>query len=142
MNLAIKNNNTENGLGTIKNRLGFLSSDLQGFNPNRFLDLTGLKAVDAAQALGKTRTAMYKDFIPFKPSDELKKKIIDLVIASDIAFTLFNKDEKETARWIVAPNTFLFGSTPFEICLRGDGTPLIKWLLDRAGQVIPDFKAE
>lgn len=142
MSLVIQNNLKNNGLGTIQNHLGFLSSDQQGFNPNRILDLTGLKAVEASAALGKSRTAMYKEYIPFKPSDELRAKVIDLVMAGDIAFLLFNKNIDETARWIVSPNTLLFGSTPFEVCLRGDGKPLLKWLLDRAGIPTPDLKRE
>lgn len=138
MALAIQNTKGF-GLGNIQNHLGFLSTDQKGFNPNRILDLTGLKAIDAGAMLGKNRTSMYKEFIPFKPSDELKSKIIDLVMAGDIAYLLFNKNVDETARWIVSPNTLLFGATPFEICLRGEGKPLIKWLLDRAGLTIPDL---
>lgn len=141
MNLAIRNNKSI-GLGDIKNHLGFLSSDQQGFNPNRILNLTGLKAAEASSLLGKNRTTMYKEFIPFKPSDKLKSKVIDLVMAGDIAYLLFDKKVEETARWIVSPNTLLFGSTPFEVCLRGDGKPLIKWLMDRAGVVVPDLSKE
>lgn len=143
MGLTIQNNHKKgSGLGSIQNSLGFLSSDQQGFNPNRILNLTGLKATEASALFGKSRTAMYKEYIPFKPSDEIKTKIIDLVMAGDIAFQLFDKNVEETGRWIVSPNTLLFGSTPFEVCLRGDGKPLIKWLLDRAGLTIPDLKME
>lgn len=140
MSLAAQNNYDD--FGKIQNHLGFLSSDKQGFNPNRIMNLTGLKAAEASTMLGKNRTTMYKDYIAFKPSDELKAKIIDLVMAGDIAFLLFNKNVEETAHWIVSPNTLLFGATPFEVCLRGDGKPLIKWLLDRAGIPTPDLNRE
>jgi hypothetical protein len=139
MALAIQNNTDAFGLGHIGNHLGFLSDDQRGFNPHRILGLTGLSAVDVGALFEKNRTSMYKDYIPFKLSDELKVKIIDLVMAGDIAYILFNKNVEETARWIVSPNTLLFGATPFEVCLRGDGKPLLRWLTDRAGVTIPDL---
>lgn len=132
---AVTSDNANLGMGKVQNNLGWLTTrgGQQGFNPARFIHQTGLKPATVGAAVGQSRTAMYKDFIPLKPTHALRKKIIDLVIAADIAYLLFDRDEKETAQWVVSPNMLLFGETPFEICMRGDGKALIQWLLDRAG---------
>ena len=34
----------------------------------------------------------------------------------------------------MAPNAMLFGDTPFEVCMRGEGEKLIEWLNQRLGR--------
>jgi hypothetical protein len=45
---------------------------------------------------------------------------------------LYN-NEKSFDDYISSPQEFLFGSTPIEVVLRGDGVHLVKWLKERAG---------
>lgn len=143
--MALTYNTSDFGkLGKSPNHLGFLSNKngQLGFNPDRFMSLTGLNPTEAGEVVGKARSQMYKDFIPLKPTDELRNKVLNLVMSTDIAYILFEKNAEETAKWVVSPNTLLFGSTPLEVCMRGDGKQLIKWLLDRAGQDTPDFEVK
>jgi len=126
-------------LGQMQNRLGLITEDKNGhrvLNSEKFLELTKLSNAQAEQYTGKPRQAFYKSAIPLKPSNKLTERIIALVTATDIAYELFSGNPQETANWMMAPNALLFGTTPFEVCMRGDARPLIEWLLDRAGQKI------
>lgn len=57
----------------------------------------------------------------------------------DKCLKVFQKtDRKHKNKWtldsfIVEPQSFLFGSKPIEVILRGDGEHLIEWLQERAG---------
>jgi hypothetical protein len=62
------------------------------------------------------------------------KRIIHVVIATDEAFELLGRNHQETSLWLMEPNTAFFGATPFEICFRGEGENLIKWLRTRSGK--------
>lgn len=137
MNSAAFNELTGAQLGRIQNHLGLLADDGKGhqaLNPEKFLALTRMSAAEGAKAIEVSRPAMYKTFIPLKPSTKLAERVIKLVTATDIAYELFEKNPDETTNWMMSPNTLLFGASPFEVCMRGDGQPLIEWLLDRAGQ--------
>ncbi len=128
---------TGSQLGRMQNHLGLLIEDKKGqraLDPKKFLELTKLNATQASKDSGATRQAFYSKAIPLKPSDKLTSRIIALVTATDIAYELFERSIEETANWMMSPNALLFGASPFEVCMRGDGQPLIAWLLDRAGQ--------
>ena len=113
--------------------MGFLTSDHAGFYPQKFMEQVHLNPTDTARDLGAPRASLYKNVIQLKPSTKLKERILAIVAVTDVAFQLFGKNPEETAKWLTTPNILLFGKSPFEICLRGDGNVLIKWLLDRAG---------
>ncbi len=125
-------------LGKIQNHLGLLTEDKeghQGFNPAKFMKITGLSALGASKVTEASRPSMYKDFIILKPSTRLRERVYSLVTATDLAYDLFNKSKEDTINWMMSANSLLFGSSPFEVCMRGDGQPLIEWLLERSGQV-------
>lgn len=44
-----------------------------------------------------------------------------------------DKDQWTLETFITTPQSFLFGSKPLEVILRGDGEHLIEWLQERAG---------
>ena len=125
---------TASDLGTIKNRLGLLNEQRNAFYPNRLLEITGETPTTASKMLKIPRANFYKEKIPLKRDKILEKKIIDFVIAGDLAFELLNQNKNETLIWLTSPNAEFFGDSPFEICLRGDGKKIIEWLLVRLGR--------
>lgn len=125
---------TASDLGTIKNRLGLLNEQRNAFYPNRLLEITGETPTTASKMLKIPRANFYKEKIPLKRDKVLEKKVVDFVIAGDLAFELLNQNKNETLIWLTSPNAEFFGDSPFEICLRGDGKKIIEWLLVRLGR--------
>lgn len=121
-------------LGTIQNHLGLLNTQQNAFYPNRLLDITGETPTKASQKLKIPRASFYKEKVSLRRDKVLEKKIIDFVMAGDLAFELLNKNKNETIIWLTSPNAEFFGDSPFEICLRGDGRKLIEWLYVRLGK--------
>jgi hypothetical protein len=119
-------------LGAIKNHLGILSDDGKKLRPQNLIRATGLGAAELSKYVQKQRPQLYREEIPL--SDALRKRIIQLVMATDIVFELLNKNLDETKSWMMVPNTVTFGDSPFEVCMRGDGETLIGWLRDRGAQ--------
>lgn len=117
-------------LGSIRNEMGFLSKDYTRLRPREFMKATGLGAAQLATQLQQLRTHMYREEISI-PSIKLRKCILDLVHATDLAFELFQSDFEETRRWMMLPNSMLFGMSPFEACFAGKGEGLIQWLNTR-----------
>ena len=125
---------TASDLGSIKNQLGFLSSDYKKLRPRNLMQATGLGAAKLATLTGSLRTHIYREEIPL-PSSKLKKIILDLVQATDLACELFQNDLGETRRWMMLPNSMLFGQSPFEACFAGKGAGLIEWLNTRLNRI-------
>lgn len=121
-------------MGAIKNHLGLLNANKSAFYPARLLDITGETPSTASRMLGVSRASLYKKEVSLRRNNDLVKKIVDFVSVGDLAFELLNQDKNETIIWLNSPNTDFFGDSPFEICLRGHGKKLIKWLLVRLGK--------
>jgi hypothetical protein len=120
-------------LGKIHNFLGILAPDYNHFLPKRLLDIYP-HASDLAQMLDLQRTQVYsKKPLPLKKGSSLRKRLIYLVIATDLAYTLLDKKVDKTCHWLTAPNFILFGETPLEVIMRDEGEPLISWLMERLG---------
>jgi hypothetical protein len=120
-------------LGKISNYLEILAADYKHFFPQRLLEIYP-NATDLAQMLDLQRTQIYtKRGIPLKKGTSLRKKLISLVIAADLAYKLLDQDVEKTCHWLSAPNFILFGETPFEVIMRDEGEPLIAWLKERLG---------
>lgn len=122
-------------LGTIKNSLGILSEDKSKFKPEKFALVTGLGKSELEKITGISRPQFYKKEIFLKPGSKILKRIVSVVIAADLAFELFGENKEETSSWLMAPNAILFGDTPFEVCMRGEGEKLIEWLNQRLGKI-------
>ena len=59
---------------------------------------------------------------------------MQVVIGTDLAVELFGDNTEEAVNWFQTPNTLLFGESPFEVCIRGEGKILINWLMGRLGK--------
>jgi len=93
--------------------------------------VTGLGRAELARATKKSRPMLYERELPLKLSSAFSKAIYSLVVATDLAFELFGENEEDTKSWLMAPNSLLFGDSPFMVCLRGEGDKLIDWLNQR-----------
>lgn len=121
-------------LGTPKNTLGMLSPDLQYLVPKRFFEYSPLNKTDIAKEAGINRKTLYSDKVKLATLRKLRVGIIQVVIGTDLAIELFNDNVEEAVNWFQTPNTFLFGETPFEACIKGDGKILINWLKGKLGK--------
>src|SRR5690606_23847731 len=97
--------------------------------------VTGLSVSELARQTHLSRPRLYQKELPLKPSDKLMRRILHLVIATDEAFELLNRNQQETVLWLMEPNSAFFGATPFEVCFRGDGESLINWIRTRSGKI-------
>lgn len=121
---------THRSMGTgLVNRFGLLSLDQKKVRPEAFQEIGNLRKVTASKFLETSRPQMYAKEITVKPTT--LKKIKHLVLITDYAFELFNESFEETKKWLLTPNEFLFGDTPFEVCMRGDGESLVQWLRNK-----------
>jgi hypothetical protein len=118
-------------LGSIQNRLGILSGDFKKFKPEAFFEATGLTGTQLAKVLKVQRPLLYRESLPLK---KLRTPIIQLVLATDLAFNLLANSIAETKRWLMSPNIELSGESPFEVILRGEGEEVVAWLLERSGK--------
>ncbi len=118
-------------LGSMRNVLGILSDDKKKLRPDRLGVITGLGRSELARVTKKARPMLYERELPLKLSSSFTKAIYSLVIATDLAYELFGEREEDTKSWLMAPNTFLFGDSPFIVCMRGEGEKLIEWLSQR-----------
>lgn len=117
--------------GKFRNALGILSADGKNIIPQNFLKVTGLGPSDVASRGNISRPQLYKKEIPIKVSTKFIKRVIDIVMVTDLAYELFGNNHEETKSWLMSPNSLLFGDSPFEVCMRGDAERLKKWLLER-----------
>lgn len=121
-------------LGAIKNYLKILSDDQKGFRPNVLREVTGLSPQSLAKSTGIIRSRLYEDVIKFKPSSELMRKILHVVIATDEVYELMNNNAADAALWLSSPSAVFMGYSPFEVCLQGRGEEVINWLRTRMGK--------
>lgn len=136
MNSTAQANNLD--MGTPENRLKMLSSDLQYLVPKRFFEYSPLNKTDIAKQAGINRKTLYSEQIKLNTLKKLKKGIMQVVIGTDLAVELFDSNTdnnfEEAINWFQTPNTLLFGESPFEVCIRGEGKFLINWLMGKLGK--------
>lgn len=121
-------------MGAPENRLKMLSPDLQYLVPKRFFEYSPLNKTDIAKQAGINRKTLYSDKVKLSTLKKLKKGIMQVVIGTDLAIELFSDNTEEAVNWFQTPNTLLFGESPFEVCIRGEGKILINWLMGRLGK--------
>jgi hypothetical protein len=122
---------TATDMGSIKNQLNWFSSDLKKLRPQEVIKTTKIPVRVFSKVTKTSRPQAYKYEITLKP--EIHKRFIHLAQAAEIVFEIFKGDLKETSRWIMSPNEYFMGDSPFEVCLRGDGPLIIKWLAQHKG---------
>ena len=88
---------------------------------------------ELAKKVKRTRAAMYKEETPLS-KDFIEQFLVPIVISSDHAVELFNGDLEEARRWVLTPNSYFFGKSPFNACLLGDGKHIIDFLVERLGK--------
>lgn len=60
------------------------------------------------------------------------KRLYMLTKIRDAALILYRFESNELLQnWLDSPQECLFGSTPKEVCLRGEGQHLLQWLTDK-----------
>jgi uncharacterized protein (DUF2384 family) len=123
-------------LNQIKNRFDILDSSKQNMiRPHKLREFIGgsIGVDELAQSLGKSRASMYRDSIKLN-KEFIETYLIPIVWAADIAYELFNGDKEKARNWMLTPNSYFFGKSPFNICLVGDGKAVIDLLLERSGR--------
>ena len=124
------NSAINNTYGKIENKFGLLTKDFRRLETSKFLAfLEGEKVNTIAKEVGIPRTSLYqKNFIL---KDEVHGRLIALVIAADLAFDLFGDFEK-ARMWIMTPNEYFLGKSPFQVVMRKQSGSVInllnKWL--------------
>jgi hypothetical protein len=122
--------------GKIRNSFGLLTKDFSRLEIHKFLEfLEGEKINTIAKEIGVPRTILYqKNFIL---KDEVQERLIALVIAADFSYELF-ADYEKARLWIMVPNEYFFGKTPFQAIMRNQSESVInllkKWLGKVEGQ--------
>jgi hypothetical protein len=96
--------------------------------------VTGLTPQSLSKNTGVPRSRLYDEVVKFKPSSELMRKILHVVIATDEAYELMNNNGADAALWLSSPSAVFLGYSPFEVCLQGRGEEVINWLRTRMGK--------
>ena len=121
-------------VGIPENRLKMLSPDLKYLIPKRFFEYGPLNKTEIAKQAGINRKTLYAERVKLSTLKKLKKGIMQVVIGTDLAVELFDNNIEEAIKWFQIPNTLLFGESPFEVCIKGEGKFLIDWLMGRLGK--------
>lgn len=122
----------DENLGAIRNHLQLLSADFHYFFPKQLLKIYP-NATDLADLLGIQRTQLYLKHIPLKAGTKLKKRIIQIAIATDLAYDLLGQSQEKTLHWLTAPSLVFFGDSPLDVIMRDEAEAVIGWLLERSG---------
>ena len=116
----------------LKNSFGILTPDLQAIESKglkKFLGKDRFKPAELSKSFGIGRTTFYESRI--KVSHEfIKDKLIPVALAAEMAAELF-KDMGKGRLWVLTPNSYFFGKSPFEVCLLGDGRAVLELLNSR-----------
>ena len=126
----------QQNVGEIKNYFGLLTKDFQkvdGVNYRKFLNGHFTSEEAAKKINKKSRASIYHEEISI-PKDFIEKYLVPIVIAADYAYLLFDKDAERAKNWILLPNSYFFGRSPFNICIEGNGQEVILFLKDRLGE--------
>lgn len=120
--------------GEIKNTFNILNGSMDKLRPPKLKEFVGdsFTTAELAKKVRRTRAAMYKEETHL-PKDFIEQYLVPIVIASDLAVDLFQGDLEEARRWVLTPNSYFFGKSPFNVCLLGDGKFIIDFLVERLG---------
>lgn len=124
-------------IGTIQNYLGILSDDHQHLSSKGLAAATGLGTSQLEKITGISRPQFYrKSNLQLNLGSKLMKRMVRLVLATDFAYELLGSDKARTKTWLMSPNTLIFGDSPFEVCMRGEGEKLVEWLEERCQKIV------
>lgn len=120
-------------LGGIKNHFNILTDDFQAVQPEALRDFLGpgIPQTELAKILGVPRSSVYQKKVKLS-SAFIREKIVPIAVAADLALEIF-KSEDEARRWMLAPNSYYLGKSPFDVCLSGGGSTVIQFLGRKLG---------
>ncbi len=125
----------------LKNSFGILTSDFQAIESKGFKKFLGedrFKPADLSKSLGIGRTTLYEKRI--KVSHKfIKEKLIPIALSAEMAAELLGDMEKGRL-WVLTPNSYFFGKSPFEVSLLGDGKAVLELLQSRLGELSGEEK--
>lgn len=126
---------TIQGLGAIRDEFGLLSKDKKHVSPSKFRDFMGPSASmsDVARVLNVQRTGLYKKEEVKVSNDFVKDKLVFIALAADLAHEILG-DREKAREWVLTPNSFFFGVSPFDVCLEGRGKTVVEFLMERSGK--------
>jgi uncharacterized protein (DUF2384 family) len=118
--------------GSIRNRFNLLTDDHRSLRTDALEQFLGkdVPKKEMAELLGIPRSTTYQKTI--KLPKELAFNIIAIAMAADLATELLNSED-EARRWMLAPNSYYFGQSPFDVCLLGNGRTVIEFLKQKLG---------
>lgn len=121
-------------LGQMKNIFDILDHKQNKIRPQKLRDfLSGAVDVDElVLTLGKSRASPNRECIKLS-KDFIEKYIIPIILATDIAYELFEGDKEKARSWMLTPNSYFFGKSPLNICLVGEGKAVVEVLLEWSG---------
>jgi uncharacterized protein (DUF2384 family) len=122
-------------LGSLRDHFNLLTKDHRSVRPESLQEFLGggLPQTELARMLGVPRSTSYQKTV--KLSQEfMRNNIVPIAMAADLAVDLLTSKE-EARRWMLAPNSYYFGKSPFDVCLLGDGRVVIEFLLRKLGSL-------
>lgn len=120
-------------LGSMRNHFGLLTEDHRSVRPEAFREFLGrgISQTDLAKMLHVPRATSYQKAIKL-PAEFMRDCIVPIAMAADLACDILGSKE-EARQWMLAPNSYYFGKTPFDVCLLGNGTAVIEFLRQKLG---------
>lgn len=127
--------------GTPRDEFGLLTHDFN-LKPKRLIEFVGktYTVEELGKKINKSRISMYQPEVRLD-QDFVENYLFPLVIATDLAVELIG-DKEEGRKWMMAPNSYYFGRSPFSMCFLGDGKRVIDGLLEKLGREIPYVEEE
>ena len=126
MSVALKSRYFESN--HLENKLNILTADLQSLNLKKFFEYSPFQKEDLSRIPALRESNKYGQSVELKELKSLRKGIMQVVAGMDLAIELHQNNVEEAVHWFQEPNSFLFGDSPFEVCIRGDGEEFIEWL--------------
>lgn len=126
---------TAQDLGGLRNHFNLLTDDHRSVRPEALREFlgAGLPQTEVAKILGVPRATSYQKAVKLSP-EFMRDNMVPIAMAADLAFDLLGSKD-EARRWMLAPNSYYFGKSPFDVCLLGDGRTVIEFLMLRLGQL-------
>ena len=113
--------------GSIRNSFNLLTDDHKSIRTDALQEFLGkdIPKTEMSKLLGIPRASTYQSSI--KLSAGTLKSMVAIAMAADLAVDLLNSTD-EARRWMLAPNSYYFGQSPFDVCLLGNGKAVIEFL--------------
>ncbi len=124
-----------NAFNEITNQFGIMDMKTHTLRPLKLRDFVGgTHGVDElAGMFQKSRASMYRESVKLDRKF-IEDYLVPIVWAADRAYELFDKDKERARAWMLEPNSYFFGKSPFNMCLLGKGEAVREFLNERSGR--------